>query len=83
MARHDLLVGHFSEGIYVAQPGSPWMRGTNQNMNGLLRRYFPKGSDLSVHGEEELRQVEKLLNNRPRRVLLWRTPGEVCKSQLA
>jgi IS30 family transposase len=83
MARHDLLAEHFPEGVYFAPPGSPWLRGTNENTNGLLRQYFPKGSDLSLHDEAELRRVEGLLNSRPRRVLQWRTPDQVFKSQLA
>jgi IS30 family transposase len=63
--------------VYFAYPASPWLRGTNENTNGLLRQYFPKGSDLSTHGAEELRRVQDRVNNRPRKTLDWRTPVEV------
>ncbi len=64
-------------GVYFARPASPWMRGTNENTNGLLRQYFPKGGDLNRYTVADFRRVEELLNNRPRRVLQWRTPAQV------
>jgi len=83
MAHHDLLAAHFRDGIFFARPGSPWLRGTNENTNGLLRQYFPKGSNLAAHDSERLRAVEDRLNQRPRKILGWRTPHEVFHAAMA
>ena len=77
MALHTDIGHLFDDGVFFADPASPWQRGTNENTNRLLRQYFPKGSDLSIHSPEYLNLVEERLNNRPRKVLGWRTPNEV------
>lgn len=82
MAAHHTVAKYFAEGIYFAPPGTPWLRGTNENSNGLLRQYFPKGTDLSIHSLADLRRVEDLLNNRPRKVLDGRTPLQAHHAQL-
>src|SRR5690606_26785017 len=60
--------------VFFADPKSPWQRGTNENTNGLLRQYFPKGTDLTRWSAEEIEAVAATLNSRPRKILGWRTP---------
>ena len=68
--------------VYFADPRSPWQRGTNENTNGLLRQYFPKGTDLSRWNVEEVEAVAAALNARPRKILGWRTPAEALDQHL-
>lgn len=83
MAGHDQIAPLFAEGVFFAHAGKPWQRPTNENSNGLLRQYFPKGQDLRAYTAEDLRRVEERLNTRPRKTLGWITPAQVLAASLA
>jgi IS30 family transposase len=76
MARHQRFTLETNIKVYFCDPQCPWQRGSNENTNGLLRQYFPKGTDLSVHSQAELNQVARELNERPRKTLEFETPAD-------
>jgi IS30 family transposase len=82
MSSHEQLSIDTGLKVYFCDPQSPWQRGTNENTNGLLRQYFPKGTDLSVHGPTDLQAVAFALNTRPRKTLGWHTPAEALNDVL-
>jgi IS30 family transposase len=82
MAEHARLKIDAGLDIYFCDPHSPWQRPTNENTNGLLRQYFPKGTDLSAHGVNEIAAVTAALNSRPRKTLGWKTPAEALDALL-
>jgi IS30 family transposase len=82
MAQHARLKIDAGIQVYFCDPHSPWQRGTNENTNGLLRQYFPKGTDLSMHSADEIAAVAAALNSRPRKTLAWKTPAEALDQSL-
>jgi len=83
MAQHAALKIDTGIQVYFCDPQSPWQRGANENTNGLLRQYFPKGTDLSTHSAETIAAVAATLNARPRKTLGWKTPAEALDQWLA
>ena len=82
MANHQWLTQNTGMDIYFANPYSSWERGTHENTNGLIRRFFPKGTDFNKISIEQLKQAETALNNRPRKVLGYKTPNEMIKQEI-
>jgi IS30 family transposase len=82
MTQHAQLKIDSGLQVYFCDPQSPWQRGTNENTNGLLRQYFPKGTNFARHTAEDLAAVAATLNGRPRKTLAWRTPAEVLDEYL-
>lgn len=83
MACHRQLSANTGIAVYFCDPYSPWQRGTNENTNGLVRQFLPKGTDLSGYSQEQLDAIADLMNGRPRKTLGWCTPHEVYSSWLA
>lgn len=77
MARHQSLTEQTGVKVYFAHPHSPWERGINENTNGLLRQYLPKGKDLSAFSQQQLDQIAMEMNSRPRKTLGWKAPAEL------
>jgi IS30 family transposase len=82
MARHAELAKRLRMDIWFADPYAPWQRGSNENTNGLLRQFLPKGTDLSAVSQVRLNEIAQLLNSRPRKTLDWRTPEDVMADDI-
>jgi IS30 family transposase len=82
MTEHKLFTANTKMKVYFCHPHSPWERGTCENTNGLLRQYFPKGTDFSTIKARDIKLVQHQLNERPRKTLNWKTPKEVFKNEI-
>ena len=77
MAKHKDFTRQTGIKVYFADPYASWQRGTNENTNGLIRRYFPKGTDFNKVTAKQLKYVQDKLNNRPRKIINYKTPNEI------
>jgi IS30 family transposase len=82
MARHEKITQKTGMKIYFAHPYSSWERGTNENTNGLIRRYLPKGTDFNLIDQKKLIEIQEKLNNRPRKIIGFKTPKEIMQNEL-
>ena len=82
MASHDKIISLFTDGVFFAHAGKLWQRGSNENMNRLLRQYFPKHTDLTIDSADDLAAVATKINNRPRKRLGWATPAQLLDDVL-
>jgi IS30 family transposase len=82
MAEHKLFSKNTRMKVYFCHPGSPWERGSNENMNMLIRDFFPKGTDFNLVSRKQLKRVQHLLNERPRKTLNWKTPYDVFEQEI-
>ena len=82
MAKHEIITKKTGMKIYFAHPYSSWERGTNENTNGLIRRYLPKGTDFNLIDQKKLTEIQVKLNNRPRKIIRFKTPNEIMLNEL-
>ena len=82
MTQHKLFTANTQMQVYFCHPHSPWERGTCENTNGLIRQYFPKGTDFSKVSVEEIKTAQHRLNERPRKTLNWNTPKDVFEQEI-
>ena len=82
MAEHRLFTTQTQMRVYLAHPHCPWERGTNENTNGLLRQFFPKGTCFTSVSRRQIKHVQTLVNDRPRKVLTWHSPAKVFNDVL-
>jgi IS30 family transposase len=83
LAQHQQITAATATDVFFCEAHSPWQRGSNENMNGLLRDYFPKGTDLSVHTLEDVARVAAEVNDRPRKTLGWQRPADLFAAATA
>lgn len=83
MAKHHIVTAQLNMSVYFCDASSPWQKGTNENTNGLLRQYLPKGKNLNLYSQEQLNKIALQLNTRPRKILGFRTPLEVFEGDVA